>query len=141
MKNVILIFVLTIVTTGCIKKYNGSDNADESGFTGSKNEIKEYFSAEVISTLDELGYNFNTGGNPPDLKGSYFANSFTLKSSNVTGDTPGMSFVDYTYSFSNQSSDKIDCSSSSSVSNESGVGSFISGSGNDFSIYVKQKVL
>ena len=138
MKNLytIVVVLVTLIFASCIKEYDGSVNADESGFTGSKSEIENYFSVEVVNSLEELGYKFNVGGTPPDIAGSFFGNSQKLKNSNVPNDQIGMAFLDYIYTFYNQTDENIDYTQTYSGGTANGNGCFISGNGNNFSIYV-----
>jgi len=132
----IAVLVCTVLITSCIKKYDGTQSTDGSGFTGSKSEVEDYFEPKVLTALENLGYKFNVGGTPPDITGSFLGDKVVLKVSDVPSDIVGHQFTNYTYNFNNQSGENIDFSSTFSGGADYGTGCFISGSGNDFSIYV-----
>lgn len=139
MKNGFLIgtVVIALTFTGCIKQYDESQSTDS--FTGSKSEIEEYFNPEIVKALEDLGYTFNTGGNPPSIVGDYLFSTMTLLNSTVDSDYIGQTFLDQYLNFSNQNGKNVMYSSSSSISSGNGSASFVSGNGNKFSIYAKVK--
>ncbi len=107
--------------------------------------VDTIISQSQISTLVKLGMTVNDGTSPPSIDGNYFCDTLVLLGSNVSGDfTNGKldfhSYVNYSYQFSNQTSDgeiSVARAVQNGTSTGFGTGAIISGSGNDFSIFVE----
>ncbi len=113
-----------------------SPQVDENGLT---KEITDLVPQEIIDEMERLGMPINGGGNPPVIEGSYLASPFILVSSNRTGDTPGHKFANYEVTFSRQNNDEltVEVDYENSVESGSGLGSFIVGDENEFSVFVE----
>lgn len=109
-------------------------------FTGGlSQDIQNMIPDTILKIVTDLGMPINKGKNPPTLEGTYLASPFVLKSSNRPGDVAGRTFSDYEVKFYNQ--DEIDLSLTVDYINGpeqgSGLGSFVSGSGNKFSVFAQ----
>jgi len=106
-------------------------------------EIEEIIPENLFEELVDLDMPINGGINPPIIEGSYFITPFIFKNSNVVAEhlTPGDDFSDYTYTFTDQNatdnSIKVTYESSSGNDSAEGLGSYVAGEGNAFSIFTE----
>ncbi|WCO00596.1 hypothetical protein [Psychroserpens ponticola] len=137
MKKTILFFAMITMLFSC----SGDDDAAEiaNQFDGSLESVEEFFTPELVDALLDLGFIINTGDNPPNIEGVYFSSPFILEASTVPSDFVGQSFADYTSEFSNQDNGSltIDFNGMGGNQTDVGFGSFVSGDGNAFSVYLK----
>lgn len=114
------------------------DNSDDSKFNGSIASIEDFYNPELVKALDSLGFIINTGNKPPLMEGIYLAAPVILQASSVLGDNLGSKFFDYEITFSNQDNGNltIDFLGDQGIEIDNGSGSFISGEGNSFSIFL-----
>ncbi|MBI2617276.1 hypothetical protein HYW55_04035 [Candidatus Gottesmanbacteria bacterium] len=109
---------------------------------GVPSQVNEFLDKKDITTLGEKGFPIYTGSNPPDITGKYYIAPWTVHfdSGNVF---PVGTEIDKTYyRFFNQKRDgKVDVEYYTENAGEtgSGIGSFISGEGNCFTIFTEQK--
>lgn len=123
------------------------EDAEALGFTGSEDDIIDFLSRDAYNSLLDLGIPINTGSTPPNVEGAFRMTPYILENSNVENENfeIGDLFADNKFYFSNQ--DLIDLSidfyketineNGIIISTESGVESFISGTGSNFTIFVK----
>ncbi|MDC6366661.1 MULTISPECIES: hypothetical protein [Flavobacteriaceae] len=133
------LFIISIVYfTSCSKE-------DKDVFNGSQSSLEDLFSEEVVQTLNDLNFTINEGANPPNLEGTFYVSQFILTNSNVPQDNIGSRFADQRYTFLNQNNSdntidfngvQINVSTKEEFSQLDGSGSFISGEGNRFSIFL-----
>ena len=94
---------------------------------------------DILDTIEDLDMPINTGFNPPFIEGNYFGSPMTLKSSNVPGDSANAAFADLGLTLSNQKQEELsivlDYTSGPEVG--TGLGSFVSGEGDDFSVFAE----
>lgn len=130
-----MIICVSFMTTSC--KEEESDDSEE--YDGSIESIEQFFNSDIVNALNDLGFEFNTGNNPPTIDGAYIASPFILESSSVQGDANGTQFLDYFIDFFNQNTSAltVDFTSNNGGQSSNGSGSFISGEGNLFSVYLK----
>ncbi len=139
MKKMILMgLLMAAVTTSCKK----DDEENDAGFDGSISDIENFYNSDVLDELISLGLDINTGSNPPNIEGVFNATPFILQASSVNGDTTGSQFPDLSMIFSNQDNTSltIDFNGVNGAETYDGDGSFISGEGNDFSVFLKVNV-
>ena len=137
-KITVFLFAITALTyTSCSK------NDDEDAFDGSQASLEDLFSQEVVEALNELEFKINQGVNPPNLEGTFYVSPFILTNSNVPQDNIGSRFADQRYTFLNQDNETntidfegVQINNGLEFSELDGRGSFISGSGNSFSIFL-----
>ncbi|MEM6804255.1 MAG: hypothetical protein AAF696_22815 [Bacteroidota bacterium] len=103
-------------------------------------DILDIISEDVFEEFIELDMPLNGGLTPPNIEGTFRVTPFILKSSNIPSDNIGLQFVDYDYTFYDQDMEnntiKISTVSSNGAVSE-GVGSYIAGNGNSFSIFTE----
>ena len=128
--------MLTTILVGCKKD---DDVEDAGGFDGSIEDIEDFYNSDIVDALLALGFDINTGNNPPNIEGSYLVSSAVLQNSSVPGDTNGTVFPNLLMNFNNQEGEllTIDFDGSSGVEIYNGDGSFISGDNNEFSVFLK----
>jgi len=101
---------------------------------------QDFIPDEILAEIRENGQPIFEGLNPPDVTGRYFSDPVTLVASNFDDpDDPGNTYAPLTSNFTDFNDEeltlKVDVEQGSAGG--SGYGSFISGSGNDFTIYVR----
>lgn len=136
----ILLFVPILLLLGCTEDQakNKEQTVVEEVFKGTIEDIKIFYTPELVDALEDLGFLFNTGGNPPIIEGTYFVSPFILEASTMPGDTIGKVFADQKMMFSNQNNEEltIDFQIEGGDQLTVGKGSFISGSDNKFSVFL-----
>ncbi|MGB0931549.1 MAG: hypothetical protein ACPGVB_12270, partial [Chitinophagales bacterium] len=109
----------------------------ENGLT---EEINAFVPDSILNILEDLDMPINEGFDPPNIVGKYFATPYILKSSNVSNDYEiGHVFGDLTLEFSNFNQEDLTLvvKREQGGSQGEGSGSFIVGTGNDFSVFVE----
>lgn len=108
------------------------------------NPVNEFLNKFDIEKYKKAGIKIYTGDNPPNIEGSYYLNSLVLfydEPWDKQGDI-GDGIVNYNYKFYDQKSDGTINSSytaESAPSEAVGIGAFISGNDNCFTIFVDDK--
>lgn len=135
----LFVVLLLSVMLACSSDDDGNGDVGSDGFDGSIESVEEFYTPELVSSLEDLGFNINEGGSPPNIEGTYLSSPLVLEASTVPGDPEGSTFNDFTSTFSNLNVDELtvdflgDQNSSSSV----GDGSLVSGSNGQFTVYLK----
>ncbi|PKP35162.1 MAG: hypothetical protein CVU00_03695 [Bacteroidetes bacterium HGW-Bacteroidetes-17] len=140
LKNLLLFLALIAIAFGACKKDGDDDESDLLGANGLPKPVNTIVSEDIINTMKSLGLTINPGDNPPLISGTYLASPFTLKGTNVPGDySIGTQFADYLVTFSNQNNDNLSITLgyTSGDATGTGIGSYISGSGNSFTVFAK----
>ncbi len=139
LKTAVAVSIFTIVLSGC-KKGKNTTTKDEEVFT---KEILNIIPKETIDSLRKWGMVINEGKTPPNLEGSYYTNNSNCFFDNSSFVHLGKWRGNYTYKFYNQNNDDltvaIDYKIDGKTDTASGVGSFLSGSGNKFSAFFVTK--
>ncbi|HZH69836.1 MAG TPA: hypothetical protein VFD80_05250 [Flavobacteriaceae bacterium] len=134
MKNIkfLLICSLVLLISSC------SSDDDSGGFDGSTGDIKDFVTPELYDIMTELGLVIHTGNTPPLLEGGYYMSPCILSATNIETDNIGAAYASQTFYLSNMNADNltIDYAGGGGSQQDDGSGSFISGSGNDFSIFL-----
>jgi len=92
-------------------------------------EVNEFLNQEFIEILQDRGLEIHKGFNPPDVTGNYYVDSWTNKETDLQ-------YINYSYQFTNQTPNfQIEVNSESDRAVAFGTGAFISGDGDNFSIY------
>ena len=132
----IFMFVFGIFFSACEEEENDSTDdqkVEENGFT---EEINDFLPDSIITEMEELGMILNTGGSPSDVEGIYEVTPFVLDSSNISSDYSGMAFADLRFKLYDQNNEdltiKVDYVNGPEEG--SGLGSFIVGEGNKFTV-------
>ena len=95
---------------------------------------------DLLEDLLRLGIEINHGNNPPCIEGTFFVSPQVLVRSNFTdSSSPGHLFADMELTFSNQNNARmtvdVDFIYHSILADGTGANSFITGSGNNFSVF------
>lgn len=130
-------FVLSLtIIIACDDDDEVLPKVDENGLT---KEITDLVPQFILDEMERLGMPINGGANPPTIEATYLASPYILKSSNRSEDVPGMSFADYKVTFSGQNNDDLTImvGYENGPESGSGIGSFVVGEGNKFSVFVE----
>lgn len=120
------------------------DNSDSSGLS---QDIKNFVPETVIDSMRSWGFNINEGKTPPAINGVYSLSKNYCTFDNSGFDEADTYFADYHYKFQDQDNSKLTINLNYKVVNStgsdtaSGTGSFISGTGNDFTVFTDVKGL
>lgn len=102
---------------------------------------QDFIPDDVLRAIEENGQTIHKGFNPPALDGRYRLAPAVLVRSNFDDPyLPGHAFLDATIGFSQYNPGNLTLKvtvSEGSASSGEGSGSFVSGSGNNFTVYVK----
>ena len=134
----VCLFIVSIIS--CSKDDDGG-NSNPNGFDGSVSAIEDYFSPAALEALIELGFQLNQGNNPPNIEGTFHVSPYILENSSVPGDYVGQLFADLEATFSEQNNNELTVAYSyiNGPEDGTGLGAFISGNGNNFSVFVKTR--
>lgn len=130
---VTLFFIGSIIIISCKKEESLIDP------NGLSKDINSFISEEILAILDSLGMPINRGGNPPSIEGTYLVSPNNLFSSNRGNDIIGNQFADLSLTLSEQNTENLTVITQTtqlSIEGE-GVGSYIVGEGNEFTIFSK----
>lgn len=129
-----LFLALSLFFISCDK-----DDDSNSGPDGTVVSIENFYTPELLETLDELGFTINTGTTPPNIEGSYLANPLTLVSSNIPNDNIGTTYSDLLMTFTNQNNTSLtlDYEGMNNGSSRESIQSYVTGSDDSFSIFLK----
>jgi hypothetical protein len=103
-------------------------------------EIQNIVPDSTLNKIISLGMPVNKGTNPPELINIFKVSPFTLKATNVKNDFAiGYKFADYKFRLYDQDNEKLTIKLDYVNGPETGTGfgGFMSGNGNDFSVFVK----
>lgn len=127
---IVLVFVLSI--SSCKK---------DKAFNGTREDVQSFLGKDLVEALDDIGFNMNYGETPPQLEGSFLVSPADLKSSTVPGDPDSHTFNDLKAIFKNQNNNDltIDYEGDELFENSKGLGTFIAGDGEYFTVAVKSE--
>lgn len=131
-----------IVLTSCSKKDDPAiPPPSGSGYEGISPKIQGIISAALLDKFSGLGLKINRGQAPPNIEGIFMDNPQTLMVP-IEGNDPypvGKVDKDYKFKFYDQVNDDVKMSYKDAVNVDkgAGIGSFISGSGNAFTLYAQ----
>jgi len=105
-------------------------------FDGSRPSITNIYTESQIAAIESLGFQINEGNNPPNIEGIFRLESIILTASTLSND-PLTNIAPANIVFENQNNTTltVDYELDQNNGDAFGVGSFISGSGNAFSVY------
>lgn len=133
-----IILLLTLLSA-CEKQDIEDKKVEENGLS---EDINDFIPEEILDEMIAQGMPINRGGNPPNIENTYLATPFILLSSNRPSDSPGSEFYDLLLRFyqqdNNQLTVKLDYSSG--IEAGEGVGSFIVGEENKFTVVTDLRV-
>lgn len=139
MKNLKLLFVLGLflITLSC----SSDDNSDSSEEMSIEEQVENFVTLDLIAALEDLGFIFRDGEETPNLIGNYIVNQVSLANTNIPDDgfDIGDSFAELSLNFISQNNEErtfnINIIQAGFI--DSPTETFFSGSGNQFSAYVK----
>jgi hypothetical protein len=102
-------------------------------------EIQNIVPDTILDKITTLGMKINKGLEPPDIGNSYLASPFELTATNIPDDySIGHNFSDYYFRLYDQDNEDLTIRLDYSNGGETGtgLGGFISGDGNKFSVFV-----
>jgi len=129
---------VTTMFSGCKKDAPDSNlpPVDKEGLT---EDIRNIIPVEVLNGAKGLGFEWNGGNTPPSIEGNYYATPVILVNSTYKNDNIGDKFNDGTFIFSEQNNLELTVRSyieEMGVDSDTGLGSFITGKDNKFSVFV-----
>lgn len=132
----VLVLCLLLLLASCSKKKSD----DGSGLSQS---IQNFVPQSVIDSMRVWGLAINEGSTPPDITGIYNVSPVLCTYDNSGGNRANTYFDNYRFRFHDQDNTNltiaIDYKDLRGGDTASGVGSFIAGSGNNFTVFVDQK--
>ena len=130
--------------TACNEDENSGENSNNVDKDGLTKEIRNIVSDENLEKFKVIGIEINGGNKPPNIEGKYFLSPLMCIKSSVSGDSwVGLQMVDAELTFSEQNNTKLtvltyfDEYTETGGQTGKGTGSFITGSGNKFTVFVK----
>lgn len=105
-------------------------------------EVNNFLDEDDLVKLQSKGFKVYKGATPPMIVGNYVYLAKVVSDGNFPGAYPvGYELSRYIYSFKNQNGSRIETAYNSYIENDDakGAGSFISGSGNCFTVFNEKK--
>jgi hypothetical protein len=126
---------LTIITLFALAFVSCED--EKTPDDGLSQDINDLISDENLAILEELGMPINKGTQPPALSKIYLLSPDILLNSNRDGDVISTTYADFKVKFYDQSSNKLDIKIDfkNGSSTGTGLGSFVAGSGDKFTVF------
>ncbi|WP_281233347.1 hypothetical protein [Flavobacterium gelatinilyticum] len=139
----IKLLVLSIVF-GAVSCSSNDTNEEENTNVSEQELYDSYVDAAMQKSINELGITIHKGNKPPTVEGVYAIEPFFCENSNFTDPAKGSNFGASTLTLSNQNTARLSIDLKNLLvylngnRNETweGLGSFISGEGNKFSIFL-----
>lgn len=96
----LLIFFMVLFITSC--------ESDDDVSNNEMKEIEDFLTPKTVRALEDIGFNINSGDDPPNIEGTYHAEHILIATT-VPDDpnSPGDTFLDVITKFSNQNSSNI----------------------------------
>lgn len=136
LKVCISILSLVFIISGCKKNEGDSFIVEENGLT---KDINDFVPQSVLDEMEDMGMPINEGVNPPNIQFRYLASPFILFNSNRSSDVIGKKYGDYYIQFSEQNNNTltVKMASANAGQESEGIGGFIVGDDNRFSVFAK----
>jgi hypothetical protein len=136
------IMMALMTFTACNEDENGGENSNNVDKDGLTKEIRNIVSDENLEKFKVIGIEINGGNKPPNIEGKYLCAPDICIKSSVPGDPwVGLQMADAELTFSEQNNTKLTVltyfDEASGGQTGKGTGSFITGSGNKFTVFVK----
>ena len=129
-----LFIIFALFVYSC--KDDQSSLVNEDGLT---KEIVNLVPDSILTEMKSMGMPIYGGENPPNIENSYVASPFVLKASNRESDEIGHTYSDYYVKFHNQDNKslKINMDYQNGQEKGTGMGSYIVGSDDKFSVFIE----
>lgn len=137
-----LVFIIGLTFSSCKKSNDTGGTTPPDTFP---TPISNIVSQSMVDSLRARGVVINDGTTPPIVNGIYFMHPDSCTYDNSPGNTAGSIYSDYKFRFSSQDNSKYTVTvdqktSPGGVLSSVPVSSYISGSGNNFSIFILRTV-
>lgn len=137
-----LLFFATILLISSLTISCKKDDPND----GFSDEIKKIVPSEVITAMRKQGMNIYEGKTPPQIEGIYLMSENILTGSSLEADDIGKAYADYNYQFYEQDESTLSVkvnfkgydSDGDLIDQASGMGSFISGNDNTFTVFTEE---
>lgn len=138
MKHLKILSILLTLLIYCVSCSKDEED-NNSDFDGSIESIENFYTPELLDALDDLVFTIHEGDTPPNIEGTYLVNPLTLSKSNIAADVLGTVYSDFEMTFANQSNSDLSLDFQGLAGNSTieSVESYVSGSGNNFSVFLK----
>lgn len=131
-----LVLGLVLASLSC-----GDDDDNATEELTIEEQVENFVTPDLLAALEELGFIFRDGADTPDLTGEYLMSTVILNSSNIPDEAfdIGDVFIDYELRFLGQDNAARTFELELAQGNDTIIPSdtFFSGSGNQFSAYVR----
>lgn len=135
-----ILVALTAAFAGSCQKENDS-KVEKNGLT---KEINDIVPEALLDTMKNIGLPIYIGENPPNIENSFLVSPLILLKSNIPTDySPGHRIEDFYIKFYKQDNNNLSVSINTKQAYETGIGigAFIVGDNNNFSVFAKSKLL
>lgn len=135
------LFFASAIFAAVIMASCSSDSDSIVDANGLTKDIKNLVPDSIMAKMKEIGMPIYTGDNPPDIQFSFLMSPLTLKGTNIVYDSIGKVYANEYIKFYNQDTKKltIQCYYKQSTSVASGIGGFIVGNDNKFTVFLDCK--
>jgi hypothetical protein len=136
LKILIIVLISTLAILSCKKDATTKPRIASDSLSA---EIHNLVPDSIINIMKNLGMPIKTGSTPPNMEKIYYADPFILISSNIPSDNSGDAFAAYLVKFYEQNNTALSIKLDYINAQESGtgLGGFISGSKNSFTVFAK----
>jgi len=131
----ILVGLTVIALTACGSSGGNGTKVEENGLT---KDINNLVPEDTLEKIIGLGMPIHRGDNPPKIEGIYNVSPLILTASNIPSDPIGNRFKDLHINFYEQNNENLTIKinyQTNGNSSGNGIGSFIVGTGNQFTIF------
>ncbi len=143
-----LCFFLTFYLTSCSSDDDSGsyeeEVVDDEGFQGTEEDIANFVTQDILDVITELGFVIYTGNNPPIINGVFEISPRVVENTNIPNDYAiGYEISPTEIYFENQDNDALTFDYKEieqNISESVGDLSYVSGSGNDFSAFVRTTI-
>lgn len=136
--NLLLTILITFILNLAISSCGFLDKDDENDIEGVPSQVNNFLDSNDIEELENAGMEIHKGADPPNIEGSYELNSLIITYDQVGME--GYTVAYYEIRYYDQKSDgtiKMDYESSQAGDYGYGVGAFISGDDNNYTVYIE----
>ncbi|WP_196894041.1 hypothetical protein [Aureivirga marina] len=133
--------VLTVLFNVSCSNDDDNDETQYIGpFNGSVDSVENIYTPETVQALNNLDFTIYTGNTPPSVEGTFEVSPMMLINSTVPGDVIPTFFPNYVFTLTNQNNNDLTIDFEGQhldgSQQDSGDGTYISGQGNNFTVYL-----
>jgi len=139
MKKINLLIACVVILLAVPSCGGYGDYGDYGNSGGLSEDIQNIIPDDMVKVVKDLGMKIYEGNTPPSLSGTFLASPLVLKNSNIPDDDNGEEYDDLMFTLRNYNSEARTISLDADWGGEtsSTLRSYLSGSGNNFSIFVE----